>query len=220
MVRLTLDTSGFDAEQRKMLAAAKNPRPPLKAFAVEFATDVLNTWETMSFSSLWNAPKNFRNAAMWKPVKPQYVRKDGTRVPPWGGVARVSAGWKTVGANVEYYTDANGRLRVRKKRALQRKLKSVSGAVKPKTRPSGAPVRALDLVGKDTQEMAREFTGPPSFTADGRTVILSTNRKYAEAQNKLRPFNRFSRKDNERLVYWVRNWLDGLIQARNQRNGR
>ena len=196
MVRLTLDTSGFDAEQRKMLAAAKNPRPPLKAFAVEFATDVLKTWETMSFGSLWNAPKNFRNAAMWKPVKPQYIRADGTRVPPWGGVARAQNGFKG------------------------QSVKQKTGTVKGKKRPSGDRVKQQDIVGKDTQEMSREFTGPPSFTADGRTVILSTNRKYAEAQNKLRPFNRFSRKDNERLVYWVRNWLDGLIQARNQRNGR
>ena len=196
MVRLTLDTSGFDAEQRKMLAAVKNPRPPLKAFAVEYAADVLKAWNAMSFGSLWNSAKNFRDAAMWKPVAPQYVRKDGTRVPPWGGVARAQHGLKG------------------------HTVKQKTGTVKGKKRPSQRRVKQGDIVGKDTQEMAREFTGPPSFTADGRTVILSTNRPYAERQNRLRPFNRFNRKDGQRLVYWVRNWLDGLIQARNQRNAR
>ena len=165
-------------ELRAMARKVKNWERPLRVWAVETGRDINEAWDKMTYRSLYSGPKMFRGVVMWDRLKPQYVRKDGTVVPPWGGVKRVIGKGRVLG-----------------------RLRSNS-----KTR-----VKPTSIVGKDTGNMARQFTGEGVLSADKRSISLVTNVEYAEEQNRLRHFAVLGDKDVKRLDRIVRAYLRALI---------
>jgi hypothetical protein len=87
---IKVDTTGLDRLEREILARAKNPSAPLKAWALEVGRDIALSWDRMKYGALYLKGGIFRGEVPWRPVPPMYTRKDGTKVPPWGGVPRVA----------------------------------------------------------------------------------------------------------------------------------
>ena len=80
-----LDSSVLKNRLREIAKRTRDLTPVLKAWAVETGRDIEVSWNKMSFGSLYNGSKSFRNgAAAWRRVNEQYRRKSGARVPPWG----------------------------------------------------------------------------------------------------------------------------------------
>jgi len=185
-VTWTVDRSQFDKKQRRLLSSIKDASKPLSAWAELTGAEIARDWDKMTGSKLWGRSAMFRGVEMWKALKPKYVRKDGTRVPPWGGAA----------ARVALKKDGTPRKRQPK--------------VKASKRPSGARWKAGDVVGRDTDNMWKQFTRNPRLHSSKRAISLMTNTKYAFHQNNLRQFNVLTGGDKERLVVQLKRWLDGL----------
>ena len=196
MIAIRVDTSSLEKKLRDVAAKVKDVRPVLKAWAVETGADIGLQWNKMTFGRLYAGPADFRSgAALWKKVPPMYTRKDGTAIPPWGGVpkAALSARFTKTG-----------------------KPKKRVGVVKARIRPSRRPVKAGDVVGKDTHEMYKQFVRSPKIAPSGRSISLVTVTAYAKWQNKLRPFNKLKQSDTDRLK---RIYIDFLKAKMGQARG-
>lgn len=195
-VTISVNTSVLKKTEREILAKTKSVAAPLKAWAVETGKDIALSWNKMTFGHLYSvtgfmASKEFRPGIKWRGVRPMYGRlTDGAVIPPWGGTPRLDG----------------------------------AGQVKGRKRPSGKRVTQDSLVGSDTNKMRREFTGRAVLEADTATrrlsVKLVTNRKYAAYQNRLRPFNKPTQGDRDRLVRIMREWLAKIAEAINARKAR
>jgi hypothetical protein len=71
------------------------------------------------------------------------------------------------------------------------------GNVKGKKRPSGAPVKADEVMMVDTAHMRNEFLANPKYEENGNRVIFETTAEYAGVQNARRPFAFFAAVDVE-----------------------
>lgn len=188
MIAIRVDTSSLEKKLRDVAAKVKDVRPVLKAWATETAIDLGRQWDDMTYQKLYLAPGNFRSgAAEWRKVPPLYVRKDGTAIPPWGGVKRVRGQW------IHTHSDIKSR-----KKFFVQKAK-VSGNVSGRLRPSNKRVKPTSIVGKDTNTMFRQFVRSPKIAPSGRSISLVTVTAYAKWQNKLRPFNKLKQSDTDRL---------------------
>lgn len=87
------------------------------------------------------------------------------------------------------------------------------GSVQGRKRPSGARVKAHDIVGQDLGNMMKEFTTRYLVSADKRSVKLYTVVKYGVHQNNLRRFNKLGDRDRERLVVAAQRQWNKAAQA-------
>jgi hypothetical protein len=161
---------------------ARNPGRILTRWLQQVAVSIHSAMSSITWQENFDGPVNFRDVAEWPKAKPLYVRKDGKVIPPWGGVPRVSAGWKKM-----------------KGGAMARHSK-VTGNVRGRKRPSGARIKPEDIMMEDTQHMIREFTDDVKLSPDHKMGWLGTARTYARRQASRRPWERATPRDRAALV--------------------
>lgn len=168
-------------------------RIPMGRFWSEFYIKASEAWQKVKVSS----GGTFRGKH-WDPMKPQYVRKDGTAVHAEGGVPRVSKGFG---------------------------LKRMGGNVKGRKRTGrDVRVKSTDVLMVDTANMRRSMYGPkPSGGikhggVDTRLLAFPRDDlKYAERQNEMREFAFWQDGiDEDRLTFYVRSHLDDLARRFNR----
>lgn len=76
-------------ELEEIAAAVTNKTDVLVAFAEYFHRVMMQALNLMSYRKLWPSGANFRGDIFWKSPAPKHVRKDGTRVPPWGQIMSI-----------------------------------------------------------------------------------------------------------------------------------
>lgn len=94
-ISYSIDTSVVDRKFRKLAREVKDASRPLKAFAVGFEFRKAQAWK-VTFGKAWGGIARFQDV-FWKPPAPLYVRKDGNRIPPWGGVPKKHGSGKVKG---------------------------------------------------------------------------------------------------------------------------
>jgi hypothetical protein len=147
-------------------------RVPFRLFFTAWSTLRMKAWESIRVTG-----GNFFGQ-VWEAMKPQYTRKDGTVVPAWGGVPRVSKGWK------------KGRVGTKSgQRSVGSLIKNRGGNVSGKMRPSGRRVAQTSVMMQDTGTMKRDVLASP-ISVEARRMVIGPkgNVVYAEKQDEMRPF--------------------------------
>jgi hypothetical protein len=163
-----LDTRQFDRRMRKLLHATDNLSTPFTAASGEVTRLQSDAWNKMTYRSLYLGPQVYRTK-VWREVRPMYIRQDGTRIPPWGGVPKV------VGRG-----NVKGR-----KRARSRRLKSgdIVGRdtgnmfrqwTKPVVKQRSVTFSVRQLYGR-YQEKLRSFA---YLTTDDKRIFVSEVGRY------------------------------------------
>lgn len=94
--------------------------------------------------------------------------------------------------------------------------KLAKGAIGRK-RPSGQRMTPGSVVGKDTGDMVRDFTGDPVLSPDHRSISLIAQGGYRTYQNRLRRYNKATRKSRASFKGHVTRWLNAMITRMKQR---
>lgn len=202
-------TTTFAPMDRRLNAFArgiKDPSKPLMQFATWYGADVWRALDRHTFGSDYDRWTTFRGRP-WPPILPQYVRKTGPvqdrRVPPWGGVERIAG---------EILWNASD---VATGKKLYARADKVYGRVKGKLRPSDTRVKTSSFVGRDTNEMFRQFARNPALSGDRKIVTLSTNRPQAARFHKKRPFAFVTSADQNMLRQFCLLWLrEQIVRTR------
>jgi len=192
------DLSQADARMRALAAAVKDASEPLGQWASYYGQATWDAFTPMTFEALYEGPRPFRGV-MWPQIEPQYIRKTGPeadrRVPPWGDVDRIAGAVNWNSSDI-----ATGKKRFKREA-------EVEGKVRGKLRKSGGRVKRTSMVGRDTNEMVREFARNPVLSPDHKSVTLSTNQPYAPRFNKKRPFAFVTKEDGQKLTAFCLSWL-------------
>lgn len=147
--------------------AARDIKEPLREFSVYMGAQIALLFERLSHGGQYRG-------VVWKYFAPQYVRKDGTVVPAWGGVPRVRG--------------------LRYKRSYKKKGITRGDFRKPnvlgRKRPSGARVKQGDAILQDVGTLKARAALVQRLRKDRLEMGPSGGKvmKYAAAQHARRPW--------------------------------
>jgi len=171
-----------DAEVRAALARfvkdSSDGRRPLFAFFSWWKLRVAEAWANVKATG-----GNFRGVA-WPAMQPQYTRKtDGVTVPAWGGVPRLARGWRKF--RIE---GKPGRRGTRNAAGDPIRMRSTTGNVSGKLRPSGQRVKQSSTMMQDTGNMRNSIIGTPLALTNTMLTIgpKGAGEKYASEQHERR----------------------------------
>lgn len=191
---ITVDKSQLDARLNEVARKISDVRPVLTHWATEEGAERGKKWNEMSFGRLYASAAMFLGEIPWQKVPPMRVRKNGGRVPPFGGVPRIALGMRKVAGTMV-------------------KMKRITGNVLGRKRKSGARLKASDVVGKDTHTMYKQFVREPRMAQDGKSIDLVTVTSYAVHQEKLRSFAGKTRAATDRLFRLYTEYLRTILKA-------
>ena len=175
-MQLSLDDRQVRAALRTIDRAGADVRPVWRQFRQYMIARTNATFQALRHGGSYRG-------VIWRYFAPQYVRKDGTVVPAWGGVPRAQRGWRKA---------RDPRLGRAGAVSTGERMARITGKVSGRRRPSGRRIKYGDSILQDTGTMrARDCL---VLLMDRNELRLGPQGvRYAAYQQQMRPHLFFER---------------------------